>query len=239
MREMRNVQLYEAVAREIGEAIVSGRFRAGSALPPERALCEQLGVGRSTLREALVSLAALGIVSMQQGRGVFVREVPSALLQARLARLDSQPSMLDVAEARMAIEVAATEYAARRRSQQDIAQMEAVLRAMDADIETGGVGAEEDARFHILLLGACKNDVLKQLGEELGALNHRIRHRALQDEGRAKPSNEEHWEVLEGIKRQEPERAAQAMRRHLQYGIDLAARAFGDGPALAGNRSEA
>lgn len=235
MKEMRNVQLYEAVAREIGEAIVSGRFLAGSALPPERILCEQLGVGRSTLREALVSLAALGIVRMQQGRGVFVQQVPSALLQARLARLDSQPSMLDVAEARMAVEVAAAEYAAMRRSQQDLDQMEAALHAMDADILGGGVGVEEDAQFHIFVLAACRNDVLQQLGEELGALSHRIRHRALQDEGRAKPSNEEHWEVFEGIKRRDPERAAQAMRRHLQYGIDLAARAFGDTATLAGD----
>lgn len=239
MKEMRNVQLYEAVAREIGQAIVSGRFLTGSALPPERTLCEQLGVGRSTLREALVSLAALGIVRMKQGRGVFVQQVPSALLQARLARLDSQPSMLDVAEARMAIEVAAAEYAAARRVQQDIDQMRAALRAMDLDIGAGGVGAEEDAQFHILMLAACKNDVLQQLGEDLGALSHRIRHRALQDEGRAKPSNEEHWEVLEGIERQEPERAARAMRRHLQYGIDLAAREFDDQPALAGERTEA
>lgn len=235
MREMRNVQLYEAVAREIGEAVVSGRFTAGSALPPERALCEQLGVGRSTLREALVSLAALGIVRMHQGRGVFVQQVPSALLQARLARLDSQPSMLDVAEARMAIEVAATEYAAMRRDHRDIEQMEEALRAMDADIRAGGVGGEEDTQFHILLLAACKNDVLRQLGEELGALTHRIRHRALLVEGRARPANEEHWEVLDGIKRQEPERAGSAMRRHLQYGIELAAREFGETPTTAGS----
>lgn len=222
MRGVRNVQLYEAVAREIGEAIVAGRFPAGSTLPPERVLSEQLGVGRSTLREALVSLAALGIVSMRQGRGVFVEDVPSALLRVRLARFDDESSMLHVAEARMAIEVAAAEYAARRRDQRDLEEMESAARAMDAELDAGGSGVEEDVMFHISLLAAAKNTVLLQLGEELGALSHRIRRRALEDPSRARPANMEHWEVLEGIRNRDAVRASKAMRDHLMYGIRLA-----------------
>lgn len=226
MRAVRNVQLYETVAEEIGEAVLTGRFTAGAALPSERVLCEQLGVGRSTLREALVSLAALGIVTIQQGRGVFVQDVPSALLQSRLARLRQQPSMLEVAEARMAIEVAAAELAASRRTDEDLTRMQEALEAMDRELDAGGTGIEEDALFHIYLLGACRNSVMRQLGEDLGALNHRIRHRALQDPGRAKPANEEHWQVLEGIRAGDPVAAGEAMRKHLAYGIGLAAREF-------------
>ena len=231
MRVVRNLQLYESVAREIGEAVLSGRFAAGSLLPSERVLSEQLGVGRSTLREAMVSLAALGIVSMQQGRGVFVQDVPSALLRSRLARLDEQHSMLEVAEARMAIEVAAAELAAVRRSERDLALMEEALTAMDEELFAGRTGIEEDAHFHIYLLGASGNAVLRQLGEDLGALTHRIRHRALQDPGRAKPANEEHWAVLEGIRSEDPAAAGAAMRKHLAYGIELAAQEFGATPA--------
>lgn len=226
MRAVRNVQLYETVAEEIGEAILTGRFASGEALPSERVLCEQLGVGRSTLREALVSLAALGIVSIQQGRGIFVQEVPSALLQSRLARLRQQPSMLEVAEARMAIEVAAAELAAGRRTARDLERMQSALEAMDAELAAGRTGVEEDALFHIYLLAACGNAVVRQLGEDLGALTHRIRRRALEDPGRAKPANEEHWEVLAGIRAEDAAAAGAAMRKHLAYGIDLAAREF-------------
>lgn len=231
MRAVRNLQLYESVAREIGEAILSGRFAAGSALPSERVLSEQLGVGRSTLREAMVSLAALGIVSMHQGRGVFVQDVPSALLRSRLARLDEQPSMLEVAEARMAIEVAAAELAASRRSERDLELMQEALTAMDGELAAGRTGVEEDAHFHIFLLRSSGNAVLRQLGEDLGALTHRIRHRALQDPGRAKPANEEHWAVLAGIRAQDPAAAGEAMRKHLAYGIELAAKEFSVAPA--------
>lgn len=226
MREMRNVQLYEAVAREIGQAVLSGRFAAGTVLPPERLLCEQLGVGRSTLREALVSLAALGVVSLRQGRGVYVQEVPSALLRSRLARWDERHSMLEVAEARMAIEVAAAELAAVRRSERDLELMEEALQAMDEQLAAGATGLEEDALFHIYLLAASQNGVLRQLGEDLGALTHRIRHRALLDPGRAKPANQEHWQVLDAIRRRDPGSASEAMRGHMGYGIDLAAREF-------------
>lgn len=226
LRAVRNVQLYETVAEEIGEAVLTGRFAAGAALPSERVLCEQLGVGRSTLREALVSLAALGIVTIQQGRGVFVQDVPSALLQSRLARLRQQPSMLEVAEARMAIEVAAAELAASRRTEADLDRMQEALEAMDAELDAGGTGIEEDALFHIYIFAACRNSVMRQLGEDLGALNHRIRHRALQDPGRAKPANEEHWAVLAGICARDSEAAGKAMRKHLAYGIDLAAKEF-------------
>lgn len=231
VRAVRNLQLYETVAREIGQAVLTGQFPVGRPLPSERVLCEQLGVGRSTLREALVSLAALGIVSMQQGRGVFVQEVPSALLQSRLARLDQHPSMLDVAEARMAIEVAAAELAATRRSDRDLELMQEALEAMDAELDQGRTGVEEDALFHIYLLAASGNAVVRQLGEDLGALTHRIRHRALQDPGRARPANEEHWEVLVGLRNQDPAAAGAAMRKHLTYGIDLAATEFSNVPA--------
>ncbi len=234
MRAVRNLQLYESVAREIGEAILEGRFPSGSALPSERVLCEQLGVGRSTLREALVSLAALGIVSMRQGRGIFVQEVPSSLLQLRLARLDEQPSMLEAAEARMAIEVAGAELAATRRSERDMELMKGALEAMDAELDAGGTGVEEDALFHIYLMAASGNAVIRRLGEDLGALTHRIRHRALAVKGRAGPANAEHWDVLAGIRARDPVAAGAAMRKHLSYGIQLAAREFGAGAAPAG-----
>lgn len=231
MKVLRNMQLYESVAREIGTAILSGRFPSGGMLPPERVLCEQLGVGRSTLREALVSLAALGIVTMRQGLGVFVQDVPSALLQARLARLDEQTSMLDVAEARMAVEVAAAELAAARRTEGDLMLMQGALEAMDAELAAGRSGVEEDALFHIYLLTASGNAIIRRLGEDLGALTHRIRHRALEEPGRARPANDEHWAVLAGIRARDAAEAGKAMRKHLSYGIQLAAKESSATPA--------
>ncbi len=214
-------QLYEAVARKIGELILSHRYTPGTRLPPERVLSDRLGVGRSTLREALVSLAALGVLEIRQGRGVFVKDLPVALIASRLSRMDDAPSLRDVWEARMAIEVMAAEVAALRRTEADLAAMEKAVLAMEAALARGEPGVEEDTLFHLHLLRAAHNAVLTQLGEELGGLSLRARRLALSRPGRPASSSQEHRAIFAAIRDQDPKEAARAVRLHLEYGLQL------------------
>jgi GntR family transcriptional repressor for pyruvate dehydrogenase complex len=207
----------------MGEMIASGVFEADEKLPPVRILTKRLQVGPSTLREAMVSLAALGLVEISHGKGIFVKHLPIATLRARLAWLGAGLSHKDIWEARIALETFAVELAAVRRVPKDLDEMEKAVCMMDQEIASGDFGVQSDTAFHIYILQASKNSLLIQLGEQVGTLSLRVRELALQEPDRPTSSNEEHRAILEAIRKQDPEESANQMRAHLKWGLKFAA----------------
>src|SRR4051794_2917676 len=99
--------LSQAVGEELLSAIREGRLRPGERLPPERELMERFSVGRNTIREAIQSLAAMGVLDVRPGRGTMVLSTPkeSALDAATLAALLDDQTVLDLYEFRLLLEV--------------------------------------------------------------------------------------------------------------------------------------
>ena len=105
--------LVEQAAARLREQIAAGEWPVGSRLPGETTLAASLGVGRSTVREALRALAGQGLVRPRQGAGVFVTATePAADLGTRLRRA----AVADVYEVRMMVETQAARLAAARRT---------------------------------------------------------------------------------------------------------------------------
>jgi GntR family transcriptional repressor for pyruvate dehydrogenase complex len=86
LKAVARVTLGEQVALQLAEMIGERRWKPGERLPPEMELCEVLNVGRSTLREALKSLAFIGMVRMRAGDGTYLSELPHRLLDRILAK---------------------------------------------------------------------------------------------------------------------------------------------------------
>ncbi|WP_405648753.1 FadR/GntR family transcriptional regulator [Streptomyces sp. NBC_00019] len=161
---LRPSPLVEQAAERLREQIASGHWAVGSKLPGETTLARDLGVGRSTVREALRALAGAGLVQPRQGAGVFVLTTePTRDWPTRLRRA----AVTDVYEVRMAVEVHAARLAARRRTPEDVAAMEAALEgrreASGAD-DTAFVDA--DIAFHAAVVAAAHNPVLDDLFAE-------------------------------------------------------------------------
>ncbi|MGW4705771.1 FadR/GntR family transcriptional regulator, partial [Streptomyces sp. NPDC004285] len=117
---LRPSPLVEQAAERLREQIVGGQWPVGTKLPGETTLARELGVGRSTVREALRALAGAGLVQPRQGAGVFVIATrPAEDWPARLRRA----AVTDVYEVRMLVEVEAARLAARRRTEEDVAAM--------------------------------------------------------------------------------------------------------------------
>ncbi|GAB4041805.1 MAG: FadR/GntR family transcriptional regulator [Rubrivivax sp.] len=160
----------------LGEAIVAGRYPAGSAIPPEPTLGEALGVSRTVVREAVKSLAAKGLVST--GPKVGTRVLPAERwnwfdpdVVAWQGKAGLTPEFLrDLQELRRVVEPAAVRLAAERATAEDIAAIEAAYASMKAAIEHGGDYVAHDLRFHQGLLHACHNRMLVQMGKAIGAL---------------------------------------------------------------------
>lgn len=160
----------------LGEAIVAGRYPPGSVIPPEPTLCEELGVSRTVVREAVKSLVAKGLVST--GPKVGTRVLPpdswnwfDPLVVGWQSKAGLTREFLrDLQELRRLVEPAAVRMAAERATAADIAEIETAYAGMKAAIDHGGDYVAYDLRFHQGLLRACHNRMVVQMSKALGAL---------------------------------------------------------------------
>lgn len=160
----------------LGLAIVGGHYPAGAAIPPEPALCEELGVSRTVVREAVKSLIAKGLVSSgpKVGTKVLPPEQwnwfdPDVVVWQSRAGITIE-FLRDLQELRRVVEPAAVRLAAERATAQDIAEIEAAFAGMKNAVENGGDYVTYDLRFHQGLLRACRNRMLVQMSKALSAL---------------------------------------------------------------------
>ncbi|MBD0708695.1 MULTISPECIES: FadR/GntR family transcriptional regulator [unclassified Streptomyces] len=159
---LRPSPLVEQAAERLREQIVRGHWPVGTKLPGETTLAGQLGVGRSTVREALRALAGAGLVRPRQGSGVFV--IATRLAEDWPTRLRAA-AVTDVYEVRTLVEVEAARLAALRRTDEDIAVMEAALavRRAAGDGDDDAVFVDADIALHTALVTAARNPVLTDL----------------------------------------------------------------------------
>ncbi|WP_431104345.1 FadR/GntR family transcriptional regulator [Roseateles noduli] len=160
----------------LGEAIVTGRYPVGSSLPPEPLLCEELGVSRTVIREAVKSLIAKGLLvtGPKVGTRVLNEDLwnwfdPDVVRWQSRAGL-SRDFLRDLQELRRLVEPVAVRLAAARATEEDIAEIESAYAGMVRSVEEGGDYVTHDLRFHHGLLRACHNRMVAQMSKALDAL---------------------------------------------------------------------
>jgi len=201
----------------LGEAIVSGRHPPGSTIPPEPTLCEELGVSRTVVREAVKSLVAKGLIST--GPKVGTRVMPSdqwnwfdphvVAWQSKVGL--TREFLRDLQELRRVVEPAAVRMAAERATSEDIAGIEAAFEGMRHAVEEGGDYVTYDLRFHQGLLNACHNRMLVQMGKALSALLRTSFEISTTRKNGPRISLPLHRAVLDAVAAHEPARAEKAI----------------------------
>jgi GntR family transcriptional regulator, transcriptional repressor for pyruvate dehydrogenase complex len=159
-------QVAEALSRYIDEA----NLATGDRLPTERALMEALGIGRSSVREAVSQLQALGVLETRIGSGTYIRKPVSARtvhLPLSIEARDLADGLMLTLEVRRGVEIEASMAAARRRTDADIARMEAALDAMEQVHRREGTSGETDLAFHLTIYDASGNPLFRQVLEQL------------------------------------------------------------------------
>src|SRR5271166_1312789 len=180
---IRNLRAFEEIADQIRRELSDRRLRAGDRLPPERALAEQFGVSRNTLREALRSLENAGLLRLQKGAtgGAFVRESTGDAIVTGLRDMFHLGAIAPehLTEARVLIESIAVRAACERATAEDIE----ALKANIASAERAGrenIDFYEQAAihldFHRIIARAAKNPVMVIVMEALlDVMQHFIR----------------------------------------------------------------
>jgi len=207
------------VMNRVRHLIESGDLLPGSRLPSERELREGLGVGRSTVREALRALDALGLVEVRQGQGTYVRSAraKTADLLAKTEVPHSDWEQLDrVVEARLPIETYAASLAAIRRTDERLAQLAERLDDFERAMQTNDLAklVLADIEFHNLIADAASPVLLSCL-DSIGVLLINSRRMSLSRAERLPHVLHKHRLIYEAIVAKDPGKASQAMSDHL------------------------
>jgi GntR family transcriptional repressor for pyruvate dehydrogenase complex len=224
-----NRSLAGRIVDYIRDLVERGELTPGERLPPERELAIQLGVSRPVLREALHTLAALGLVEARHGRGVFIAggsvQATAQRLSQTLSHMgahtedDSAARIHELFEIRRVLEGAAAEWAAERATEEQIAEMRAIL-TRDKELRTANpvdvmLISELDGRLHALIAASTANRLLVLLMAALLDELATARSKSLVISGRIQRSLEQHEAVVSAIAAHSPTTARTCMIEHL------------------------
>jgi GntR family transcriptional repressor for pyruvate dehydrogenase complex len=210
----------EMVAEQIIERINDGELSPGSCLPSQRELARMLGVGRSSVREAINALVVMGYLKPLQGKGTFVKdELPAAdpgidKLKAAFAA----GSIFDLMEARELLECRSAALAAERADAKQIRNLSAAMQAVAATDKAYAIFLDADIRFHAAVAEATGNVVLGELTKlvlEKVVAHHKELKTALLPPAYREASIRTAARVVDAIKAGDPEGAARWMAQHL------------------------
>jgi DNA-binding FadR family transcriptional regulator len=206
--------------------LLSGELKAGDRLLAERELALTLGVSRPVLREALRSLAMLGLLDIQHGRGAFVRAADTSVLgQALTLCLAPEPNILDdVLQARIAIECQAIRLACGRASECDLQAIAGILDTLADSLDDPAAGDSACEAFHLAIVRASGSGALMKIYEAISPLlvRHSIGRRAALRRPTLTPRLlDAHREAFLSLARRDPDQADRRLRDLFLLGDEL------------------
>jgi GntR family transcriptional repressor for pyruvate dehydrogenase complex len=216
----REPTLTQRVTRQLEEKIVASRLRPGDRLPAERELARQFGVSKTVVREAITALTARSLLEPIPGGGSVIR-TPSAqvVTQSMTLFLRGTNRELDYArvhEVRRTLEIEIAGLAAERRTDADLARMEAILAEMAALGEpTRARYIEDDVAFHAAIARATQNPLFALLLDSVADIMLEVRRLGGQVPGSFENGMAHHRALFDRIKNQDVTGARQAMLAHL------------------------
>lgn len=218
---------YEQVAQRIAAYIRTEHLQPGDRLPTERALGEQLGVGRTVIREAVKMLSALGIVRARQGSGLYVNSDPQPFTTTAitLSITVSPENVQSLFEFRFTIETQTARLAAERITPRDLHVLEEIVERNShyAEIQDAAGTSESetqfyqsDAQFHHAIAEASHNPFFISSVTTIFRLQHWVTRVATEARiGSYLTAAQQHRAIFTAIKNGQPEEAAEAMREHI------------------------
>ena len=227
-KEIRPKKIAEQVFEQIQDLIYRGQLKAGEQLLPERDLAETLNVSRNSVREAINKLIDRKLIENRQGMGTFVRKPEPGQQDNPLSTvLGDDVSAQELLEFRLGLECNAAVLAARKATSEDIVQISGVMEEMTRMVQEGGMGHEEDVRFHMAIAYATKNRVhIHMMKRFYDLLYYGIwkSHMVLYLE---KPNLEaildQHGRILESIRNHDTQLAYDVMREHIKFVMEFLA----------------
>ncbi|MEM7057229.1 MAG: FCD domain-containing protein [Pseudomonadota bacterium] len=199
---------------DLRRRIVTSHYPVDARLPAERALANEYGVARGTVREALKNLEKQGFVATRAGSGTYVTDIGTP----RIPQVIETTRPLELVDARFALEPHMVRLAVLHATEQDLVQTETHLSAMESGTDAKDF-ADLDEKFHLSLADAARNPMIKWIMEKC----HEVRSHAQWSRMRTltlTPAiiakyNRQHRAIVGAIRARDADAATKAMRDHL------------------------
>lgn len=223
IRPIKPKRVSSLVFEQIRELIYKGTFKPGQQIPPERELAVSMEVSRTSVRNALDKLIKLGLLWQIQGQGTFVGSPENRYGNPLAAAMATdEATFFDLLEVRMGLECNAARLAAQRATESDLRAMQKSLEEMADDLaNTNMISTSADTSFHMAVTFSTKNPVLIHLTRNFYdflfvGIKKNLVH-MMEAQTAYADVLEHHRAILRHIESREPEKAYEAMRRHLVY----------------------
>lgn len=212
----------QLVIRRIKSALLSGELKPGDRLPSEPELAQRWGLGRTSVREALKMLVAIGVLEVRRGDGTFVVEsVGGNALDPLVFGLLLEPgSRAELLEFRTALELDFVELAVRRATEDDLTAMEAAIQRLEALVAQAPAEAmqlaEADLAFHRAVQLATHNRFLAKVGDAVLDFFAASLYRSMTTPAAGLRAVGHHRALLEALRSRDPEHARVAALEAMQ-----------------------
>ncbi|MDQ0221190.1 FadR family transcriptional regulator [Peribacillus cavernae] len=216
-------KLYVKIAEQINNAIQNKKFKAGDRLPAEREISSQLGVSRTSVREALAVLEMMDIIEIKIGDGSYIKKYAPDF-QFEIKKIKNN-SAFELIEVRIHIESIITKLAIERASEKDILEIEYTnqhLKTIIHDDEKIDEFFTYGVMFHKKLAKATHNDILIQIVNSLFEQNdhplwQHLNKKAIKSYEARSHQLKEHEAIVTSIKNKDYKVAEELMTHHLEH----------------------
>ncbi|WP_274362830.1 FadR/GntR family transcriptional regulator [Paenibacillus thermotolerans] len=174
MRKINKRHVHELVSEELQKYIAEKELGEGDKLPSVEELTKLLGVGRSSLREALRYLEAIDIIKVVNGKGIYVKDARSFRYTGKVKIESEKKFLLHILDVRRALEGKAVELAAQRIDDETIELMRICLEEYDDRKRKGLDTSAIDFEFHQYIYKAAANPLLQSVFESISELYERF-----------------------------------------------------------------
>lgn len=224
---IKKVTIADEVVNQVKQMIINGHLKPGSRLPSEHELAEMFSVGRTSIREALKALDALGLLEKTQ-QGTYLRESVDFPLKELYLKLIIRKHTIDqLYEARMLLEGMIAQLAAERATDEDIASMQKYLDRMYTDNLEQYIQA--DISFHVAIAEAADNYVVFEIYQVIWELLTESQDEIVRLDGLIERSREQHKAIFEAIKNHDSRASRRLMDDHVNYLVDRRQRMIDSG----------
>ncbi|HHW30952.1 MAG TPA: FadR family transcriptional regulator [Clostridiaceae bacterium] len=216
-------KIYQSIIEQIVLLVKEGKLKAGDKLPPERTLAEMFNVSRASIREAFSAMEIIGLIEVRPGEGTFISDLNIAPFINAIAPLfvKNESMETDLLEFRTLLEVNAVKIAANNAKNSDLELLKKSLELMESALEKNDpvLGAKADIEFHKAIFLISGNYILLKASECMTyILESSIRfnrEKILYNRENTKMLLNQHIQIYEAIKNNNPDLACDIMEKHL------------------------
>jgi len=212
-----NADVQKGIISSIRDYIDYKNLEPGDKLPSERMLSEKFGVSRNNIREALQKLEFFGILKSRPQSGTFIADIGQVAMSGMLhdiLRLE-EPDFKSLVETRILLELKTVRLASLRRTDEDLVKMRETLDAYKEKVLNNEKAVEEDLLFHLAIAQASKNSTMNTfmliITPEI--ITNFEKHHVC-DANLSFQGIQEHEDIYEAIKEQDPRGAKEKMKTH-------------------------